>query len=73
MKYYGKCPKPSTTLIFLYSNEMLVIRAGIYIIVPVKIFYDFTNLTQVHNFTVNAQDIFTFGRLSSFTVSFTEI
>ena len=27
------------------------------------IFYDFINLTQVHNFMVNAQDIFTFGRL----------
>ena len=32
-------------------------------------FYDFINLTQVHN----AQDIFTFGRLSLFTVSFTGI
>ena len=35
------------------------------------LFYDFINLTQVHNFTVNAQDIFTFGRLPLFTVSFT--
>ena len=34
---------------------------------------DFINLTQVHNFTVNAQDIFTFRRLSVFTVSFTRI
>ena len=32
---------------------------------------DFINLTQVHNFTVSAQDIFTFRRLSAFTVSFT--
>ena len=32
---------------------------------------DFINLTQVHNFTVGAQDIFTFRRLSVFTVSFT--
>ena len=32
---------------------------------------DFINLTQVHNFTVSAQDIFTFRRLSVFTVSFT--
>ena len=31
---------------------------------------DFINLTQVHNFTVSAQDIFTFRRLSVFTVSF---
>ena len=28
------------------------------------------NLTQVHNFTVSAQDIFTFRRLSVFTVFF---
>ena len=33
---------------------------------------DFINLTQVHNFTVSAQDIFTFRRLSVFTVSFQE-
>ena len=33
--------------------------------------FDFINLTQVHNFTVSAQDIFTFRRLSAFTVSFT--
>ena len=31
---------------------------------------DFINLTKVHNFTVSAQDIFTFRRLSVFTVSF---
>ena len=35
--------------------------------------FDFINLTQVHNFTVSAQNIFTFRRLSVFTVSFTEI
>ena len=34
---------------------------------------DFINLTQVHNFTVSAQDMFTFRRLSVFTVSFTRI
>ena len=34
---------------------------------------DFINLTQVHNFTVIAQDIFTSRRLSVFTVSFTRI
>ena len=34
---------------------------------------DFINLTQAHNFTVSAQDIFTFRRLSVFTVSFTGI
>ena len=35
--------------------------------------FDFINLTQVHNFTVSAQDIFTFRRLSVFTVRFTGI
>ena len=34
---------------------------------------DCINLTQVHNFPVSAQDIFTFRRLSVFTVSFTRI
>ena len=34
---------------------------------------DFINLTQVHNFTVSAQDIFTFRRLSVFTASITGI
>ena len=34
---------------------------------------DFINLTQVHNFTVSAHVIFTFRRLSVFTVSFTRI
>ena len=37
------------------------------------ILFDFINLTQVHNFTVSAQAIFTFRRLSVFTVSFTGI
>ena len=34
---------------------------------------DFINLTQVHNFTVSAQDILTIRRLSVITVSFTRI
>ena len=38
-----------------------------------RILSDFINLTQAHNFTVSAQDIFTFRRLSVFTVSFTRI
>ena len=37
-----------------------------------QVFYDFINLTHVHNFTVNAQDIFTLGR-PLFTASFTGI
>ena len=35
--------------------------------------FDFINLTQVHNFMVSAQDIFTFRQLSVFTASFTGI
>ena len=38
-----------------------------------KVLSDFINLTQVHNFTVSAQDIFTFRRPSVFPVSFTRI
>ena len=38
-----------------------------------QVLSDFINLTQVHNFMVSAQDIFTFRRLSVFTVSFTGI
>ena len=38
-----------------------------------RLLSDFINLTQVHNFTVSAQEIFTFRRLSEFTVSFTRI
>ena len=33
---------------------------------------NFINLTQVHNFMFSAQDIFTFRRLSVFTVSLRE-
>ena len=39
----------------------------------IQLLSDFINLTQVHNFTVCAQDISTFRRLSVFTVSFTGI
>ena len=39
----------------------------------ISVLSDFINLTQVHNFTVSAQDSFTFRRLSVFTVSFTGI
>ena len=42
----------------------------IYVIVLLS---DFINLTQVHNFTVSAQDNFTFRLLSVFSVSFTRI
>ena len=43
------------------------------IILFVKVFYDLINLTQVHSFMVNAHDMFTFGRLLLFIVSFTGI
>ena len=38
-----------------------------------QVLFDFINLTQVHNFTVSAQDIFTIRQLSVFTVSFSGI
>ena len=37
------------------------------------VLFDFINLTQMHNFTVSAQDIFSFRRHSVLTVSFTGI
>ena len=51
----------------LSSSKALVPR------VYTEVLSDFINLTQVHNFTVSAQYIFTFRRLSVFTVSFTGI
>ena len=50
------------------NNSTLDFNIGI-----VFLLSDFINLTQVHNFTVSAQDIFTFRRFSVFTVSFTRI
>ena len=41
------------------------------LITKALILSDFINLRQVHNFTASAQDIFTFRRLSLFTVRFT--
>ena len=35
--------------------------------------FGFTNLAQVHNFTISAQDIFIFGSILIFLVRFTEI
>ena len=37
------------------------------------LFWDFIDLTQVHNFTVNAQHNSTFGQLLLFTLSLTGI
>ena len=52
-----------TTLVPSFLNGSFLILAGMHCV----------NLTQVHNFTVSAQDVFTFRRLSVFTVSFTRI
>ena len=49
------------------SINMQIDRNGLY---KCSLLSDFINLTQVHNFTVSAPDIFTFRRLSVFTVSF---
>ena len=38
-----------------------------------KILFGFIKLTQVHNNTVSAQDIFIFGRISIVSVFFAEI
>ena len=58
-----------------YMNDQRRATNKIYVHVPyrAKLLSDFIDLTQVHNFTVSAQDIFTFRRLSVFTVSFTGI
>ena len=52
------------------GNLMLRLK---FLLFRVGVLSDFINLTQVHNFTVSAQDFFTFRRLSVFTVSFTRI
>ena len=44
-----------------------------FLLPAIHVLFDFINLTQVHNFTVSAQDIFTFRLLSLFTVRFTGI
>ena len=50
-------------------NKLLLLL----LLLLLNVLSDFINLTQVHNFTVTAQDIFTFRRLSVFTVRFTRI
>ena len=55
------------------SVIIIYLNVNSFIAVPIHVLSDFINLTQVHNFTVSAQDIFTFRRLSLFTVSFTGI
>ena len=57
----GFQPGHAQTRLLSYKIEILLVL------------FNFINLTQVHNFTVSAQGIFTFRRLSVFTVSFTGI
>ena len=60
-KAYIACGMGQSDLAFtMYSDAKILL-------------FNFINLTQVHYFTVSAQDIFTFRRLSVFTVSFTGI
>ena len=47
---------------------MLVFFLNRKIVMPRLLLFDFINLRQVHNFTLRAQEIFTFRRLSVFTV-----
>ena len=54
----------AVTLIFISGRGSAISSA------KPEVLSDFINLTQVHNFTVSAQDIFAFRRLSLFTVSF---
>ena len=79
---YHKCNlKQMTTFLRCYScnkwcDESMGSNSSTFKVTTVKVNYvlsDFIDLTQVHNFTVSAQDIYTFRRLSVFTVSFTGI
>ena len=54
----------------IYGYEKSEIIESLFLQFYKIILSDFINLTQLHNFTVSAQDIFTFRRLSVFTVSF---
>ena len=57
----------------IYSDFEILIQHLFVILTLWYVLSDFINLTQVHNFTVSAQDIFTSRRLSVFTVSFSGI
>ena len=48
--------------------EILIIIIVIKYRPCIQLLSDFINLTQVHNFTVSAQDNFTFRRLSVFSL-----
>ena len=71
-------PEPASETPFKsrFADRRMVFRFKLFTGEPahkILILSDFINLTQVHNFTVSAQAIFTFRRLSVFTVSFTRI
>ena len=63
----------SNKVLDMLLHAQQVIPHNDYICDVLLVLFNFINLTQVHNFTVSAQDIFTFRRLSVFTVSFTGI
>ena len=64
---------PVSQFINIHKLRCHLIHNYCYYTTLVFVFYDFITLTQVHNFTVSAQDIHTFRRLSVFTLSFTGI
>ena len=55
----------------VWNCDITHITSILWITYDLFVLFDFINLTQVHNFTVSAQDIFTVHGLSVFTVSFT--
>ena len=69
---FFKSFKYHTRLSLIHSNSPSVTRIRPRF-VRWYVLLDFINLTQVHNFTVSAQDFFTFLWLSVFTVRFTGI
>ena len=74
----GAISNPFEQAILCWGDAIWHLRLGLCALClkysnSVYILSDFINLTQVHNFTVSAQYIFTFRRISVFTVSFTGI
>ena len=65
--------KVSQGLLSWLSAPCGFVKMCVFIHVKICVLSDFINLTHVHKFTVSEQDIFTFRRLSVFTVSFIRI
>ena len=57
----------------IFAKDIELLNRQLFHLFHMRLLSDFINLTQVHNFTVSAHDIFTFRRLSVFTVSVTGI